>query len=137
MARGRPRKYLKPDELDQLERLAGILTIDQIGEYFGFGRTTFFRMRERDPKILERYQKGRARAIGSIGSTVFARARKGDMDAARFYLRTQAGWSEKNVLDLTSSDGSMRPKDSLDAASPDELRRELERRGLPQSIFDR
>jgi hypothetical protein len=53
--------------------------------------------------------------------------------AAMFWLKTRANWRETKILDNTSSDGSMTPSQPLTDA---ELRRELEKRGLPPTLFD-
>jgi len=53
----------------------------------------------------------------------------GSLDAAKFVLARQAGWSEKTQHDLTSSDGSMTPKPTtIDASkmSTDALRELME-----------
>ena len=52
-----------------------------------------------------------AEANAVIGGALYNKALNGDDTAAQiFWLKTRAGFSEKNALDLTSSDGSMSPK---------------------------
>ena len=50
---------------------------------------------ERDPAVYERYKKGKARAIGAVAQGLLKKARDGDTTSAIFYLKTQAGWKEK------------------------------------------
>lgn len=106
---GRPRKTLTDEQRAQVEALAAYLTQEQIADYFGIGKTTWFAMLDRDPDLSERYKRGKAKAIGAVAQGLIQQARNGDKVAAMFYLKTQAGWRETNHVDHTSSDGSMTP----------------------------
>jgi hypothetical protein len=106
---GRPRKTLTDEQRAQVEALAAYLTQEQIADYFGIGRTTWFAILEREPEVSERYKKGKAKAIGAVAQSLIQQARNGDKVAAMFYLKTQAGWREASQIDHTSSDGSMSP----------------------------
>ena len=118
---GRPRKTLTDDQRAQVEALAAYLSQEQIADYFGIGKTTWFAMLERDPNISERYKRGKAKAIGTVAQGLLQKARSGDTSCMTFYLKTQAGWRETNHVDHTSSDGSMTPTPiRLEAAMPDD-----------------
>lgn len=118
---GRPRKTLTEDQRAQVEALAAYLSQEQIADYFGIGKTTWFAMLERDPNISERYKRGKAKAIGTVAQGLLQKARSGDTSCMTFYLKTQAGWRETNHVDHTSSDGSMTPTHiRLEAAMPDD-----------------
>jgi hypothetical protein len=91
---GRPRKVLTDEQRGELETLAALLNQDQIADYFGMGRTTFYEMMERDHDISERYKRGKSKAIGSVARGLLQKARDGDTASAIFYLKTQAGWKE-------------------------------------------
>jgi transcriptional regulator with XRE-family HTH domain len=93
----RPRKTLTPKQLDEVETLAAVLSQEQIADYFGMARNTFAQIMERQPEVFERYKKGRAKAISDVGGGLLMRAREGDTASAIFYLKTQAGWREKEV----------------------------------------
>jgi len=109
---GRPEIVLTPDEVTQVEALAAVLNAEQIADYFGIGRTTFYEIMKRQPDVAERYKSGKARAIASIGGSLLAKARNGDTASMIFYLKTQAGWRETTAIDHSSSDGSMTPKNA-------------------------
>ena len=115
-------RVLTDDEMAQVEALASVLTTDQIADYFGIGRTTFYQIMERQPDVSVRYKRGRAKAIGSVAKNLIQKAQSGDNQAMTFYLKTQAGWRETAQVDHTSSDGSMSPtgnrfdKSAYDAA---------------------
>jgi hypothetical protein len=85
---------LTPAQKAEVETLAAVLTAEQIADYFGIGRTTFFAMVDRDPEIAERYKRGKAKAIGAIAQSLITKARAGDTASMIFYLKTQAGWRE-------------------------------------------
>ena len=86
-------------QTSEVETLAAVLTAEQIADYFGIGRTTFFAMLNRDPGIAERYKRGKARAIGAIAQSLIAKARAGDTTSMIFYLKTQAGWRETTAME--------------------------------------
>ena len=96
---GRRALKLTISQMGEVETLAAVLTADQVADYFGIGRTTFFNMIARDPEIAERYKKGKARAIGSIAQGLIQKARAGDTASMIFYLKTQGGWRERGEFD--------------------------------------
>lgn len=106
---GRPPKTLTDEQRAQVEALAAYLSQEQIADYFGIGKTTWFAMLQRDDDLSERYKRGKAKAIAAVAQGLLQKARKGDNAASMFYLKTQAGWRETNQIDHTSSDGSMTP----------------------------
>lgn len=83
-------------QLDEVQDLSASLSIQQIADYFGISKTTFYEVVKRQPELLERYQQGRARRIGQYAALVHQYILEGDKEMLRFYLRTQAGWNEKN-----------------------------------------
>jgi len=105
---GRPPKVLTDEQVIQVESLGAVLSIEQIADYFGIGKTTFYEIMQRQPEVSERYKKGKAKAIGSVAQGLLQQARDGNTTAAMFYLKTQAGWKETQHLDHTSSDGSLK-----------------------------
>jgi len=130
---GRKPKELTDEQTVQVEALAAYLTQDQIADYFGISDRTFREMMGRDPSISSAYKRGKAKAIGTVAQGLLQKARSGDTTSAIFYLKTQAGWRETNHIDHTSSDGTMSPKKVL---SEEELRKEMEKRGLPTQLLD-
>ena len=103
-------RVLNDEELAQVEALASVLSTEQIADYFGIGRTTFYQVMDRQPEVSVRYKKGRSKAIGSVAKGLLQKAQSGDNAAMMFYLKTQAGWKETQQVDHTSSDGSMSPE---------------------------
>lgn len=102
---GRKAKELTEEQKAQVEALAAYLTQEQIADYFGIGKTTWFAMLDREPELSERYKRGKAKAIGAVAQGLIQQARNGDKVAAMFYLKTQAGWRETDRIEHTGADG--------------------------------
>jgi IS30 family transposase len=83
----------------EIETLAALLNQEQIADYLGIGRTTFHRIMQRDPDVVERYKRGKAKAIAHVAKGLLQKARAGDRTCAIFYLKTQAGWRETDRLE--------------------------------------
>lgn len=95
----RPEKTLTDEQRAEVETLAAVLNAEQIADYFGIGRTTFFAIMQRDPDVSERYKRGKAKAIGSIAKSLLTKAREGDTASMIFFLKTQAGWKETSAIE--------------------------------------
>ena len=93
----------------EVETLAAVLTAEQVADYFGIGRRTFYAMMQRDEEIATRYKKGKARAIGAIAQGLINKARGGDTTSMIFFLKTQAGWRETSQIE------HMLPEEARDA----------------------
>ena len=91
---GRPEKVLTPEQVEQVETLASVLTTEQLADYFGIGRRTFYDIMQRDEDIAARYKRGKAKAIGIVAKNLMEKARSGNIAAQIFFLKTQAGWKE-------------------------------------------
>jgi len=87
---------LGDESIIQVESLAAYLSTDQIADYFGIGRTTFYAIMKRQPEVSERYRAGRAKAIAKLGSGLLQDAINGCKESRKFYLKTQGdNWNEK------------------------------------------
>jgi len=102
---GRPAIQLTPEQKAEVETLAAVLSSEQIADYFGIGRTTWFAILEREPEVSELYKKGRAKAVGFVAQNLIQKARGGDLGAQIFYLKTQAGWKETQKVEGGGNSG--------------------------------
>lgn len=116
----KPRTELTDKQAAQVEALAAYLSKQQIADYLGVSRPTFDAIIERDDNVSLHYKKGKAKAIANVAQGLVKQAIDGNMTAAIFYLKTQAGWKETQVVDNTSSDGSMKPVFNIVGVSPDD-----------------
>ena len=79
-------------------------TKSQMAAYFGMTEKTFRAVEERQPEVSTAYRTGRAKGIANIGSVLYEKALSGDIKAVQFYLKTQAGWTEKSYIELSKSE---------------------------------
>ena len=107
MAR-KPMELSEPQKAE-VETLAALLSTEQIADYFGISRRTFYDLMARDESIAARYKKGRARAIGAVAQTLITKARVGDTIAMLFYLKTQGGWREADREPVTVEELDLAP----------------------------
>lgn len=92
-------KTLTDDQRAQVEALGAYLSIEQIADYFGMSKVTFYAIMEREPDVSERYKRGKAKAIGAVAQNLIKKARDGDNACMMFYLKTQAGWRETQHIE--------------------------------------
>ena len=96
---GRPPITLSEAQRAEVETLAALLSQDQIADYFGIARNTFRAICARDDGVLERYKRGKAKAIAHVANGLLQKARSGCTTSSIFYLKTQAGWRETTTLE--------------------------------------
>jgi len=103
---GRPAKTLTDKQRAEVETLAAFLSAEQVADYFGIGRTTFFAMMERDADIAERYKRGKSKVVAKVAQGLIQKALSGDTTSAIFFLKTQARWRETERHEITGADGA-------------------------------
>jgi len=101
---GRPSVVLSSKQIDQVEALAAVCTKAQMAAYFGVTEKTFRAIEQRQSEVFTAYSRGRARAVVDIGSVLYQKALGGDLRAIQFYLKPQAGWTEKHALELSQAE---------------------------------
>lgn len=115
----RPFTELTPAQLAEVETLAAVLSTQQMADYFGIGRTTFYALMDRDPEVAERYKRGRAKAVGAVAQSLIAKARGGNVVAMIFFLKTQGGWRETDRHEQVAAP-TINVIDSFEPESPRE-----------------
>jgi len=96
---GRKRLEITEAELPQLEKLAAVLTVEQIADFFGMSRRTLFQRMKEDEDVADAYRKGRAMAINDVAESLLNKAKNGDTASMCFFLKCQAGWREKDTIE--------------------------------------
>ena len=91
---GKPLIVLNEEQIGKVEELAAVLTKSQVADYMGICANTFRAIEERQPEVARAFRSGKSRAIANIASNLITQALEGNITAAMFYLRTQAGWTE-------------------------------------------
>ena len=100
---GRPKKVLSDEQIAQIEPLAAVLTKAQMADFFGITEKTLREVESRQPKVFTAYKKGKASAIATVANNLVNQARNGNVTAAIFYLKTQAGWKETDLTALVEN----------------------------------
>jgi hypothetical protein len=113
----RQARVLSDEEIEQVEKLAAMLTLEQLADFFGISQRTFNNIRERQPEVDANYKRGRAKTIGKVADSLIQDALDGDTTSRIFFLKTQGGWRETTKIDHTSSDGSMSPQKQVDLSN--------------------
>lgn len=106
---GRPAFEFTDEQIEQVEKLAAVLSQEQMADFFGIHESTLRQRFKDDPRVFRAYTRGRAKAVAGIAGGLIQAARAGDMTAAQFYLKTQAGWSTKDHVEVTGKDGAAIP----------------------------
>ena len=96
---GRPLVVLSDEQIKEVEELAANMTIQQIANYFGMGETTFYEIKNRVAEVAEAYKKGKSKGIKEATNLLWINMKAGDTTSIIFYLKTQAGWNEKQLVE--------------------------------------
>lgn len=94
-------RMLTREEVIEVGALASYLSKEQIADYLGFSRETWYDIEKRQPYVLTQYKNGKAKAIQGVAKGLIRQAHDGNTAAAIFYLKTQAGWKETQVVENT------------------------------------
>jgi len=78
-----------------------------------------------DKKTLRKHYRAeldqaKSKANATIGGALFNKAKAGDTTAMIFWMKTRAGWREKQDVNHVSEDGSMSPKTIVNTMTPQE-----------------
>jgi hypothetical protein len=103
----RPRKNLTPEQVEQVERLAAVLRMEDIADFLGISSDTLRRRMNEDPAVRQAYKRGRQRAIAGVATSLLQQARDGNLTAMIFYLKTQAGWRETKHVEANVTNGAL------------------------------
>jgi len=75
-----------------------------VADYFGMTEKTLRAVEGRQPEVSTAYRKGKAMAIADVATSLYEQAKNGNIHAAKFYLKTQAGWREDAPVELSQPD---------------------------------
>lgn len=99
MSAGRPEKLEVNQELiDKIESMAGLANECQIADALGICQDTFGEYKKRYPEILEAVKRGKSKRILKMADKIYRDGIEGNITAAIFYLKCQAGWKETQIL---------------------------------------
>ena len=96
---GRPPVVFDEAQTAQVEALAAVLSKGQMADYFNISETTLREVESRQPEVFDAYKRGKAKAVGNVAKNLIQQAQNGNITAAIFYLKTQAGWKETQTVE--------------------------------------
>ena len=95
---------LDAGQIMQVEQMAACgMTIEQMSDFFGFSKDTFYEIRKRQPDVLRHYKKGKSQSLWYSANALRKKIKEGDTTAIIFYLKAQGGWSTENSKKLKVS----------------------------------
>ena len=87
-------------DIDQVEELASRgLTKEQIAISLGIGQTTLYALQRKNEDFAEAIKRGKQRGVATIANKLYEAAEGGNMAAMIFFLKTQGGWTEKQIIE--------------------------------------
>jgi len=100
---GRPRKECPPDAADRIERVAAEgASIGGIASSFGVSANTFNGWLEEQPSLKEAIDRGRERERHVLHSGLVQAAKKGNIVAMMFLLKSRHGYREGDQGDTAN-----------------------------------
>jgi hypothetical protein len=101
----RPKIELTEEQIAHIEKLAPVLTQEQLADFLGISDRTFRNKMWEDERVYAAYKRGRGDAVANVGKNLIQQALDGNTTAAIFFLKTQAGWREKQELEVSGPGG--------------------------------
>lgn len=91
-------------DLAKVEALAANgLTQQQIADSLGISERTLYKNKKENAEIAEAIKRGRNKGIAYVTNALMSKIKSGNVTAMIFYLKTQAGWKETNVNEITGT----------------------------------
>lgn len=100
--RGRPAEEVTPLHLAVIEDKAIANTLDEIAAFLNISPSTLDRWLKR-PEVRVAYERGRAIAKDQMTKNLYKLAMEGSVPATIFWLKAQAGWSDKPQAEKQSA----------------------------------
>lgn len=95
---GRPAIAITNEHISIIEDMSGKgCTLSQIAIFCDVSDSTLDRWMA-EPRIKRAYERGRLIAQQQVAGTLFNLAIEGDVTAAIFYLKSQAGWTDRPAM---------------------------------------
>ena len=86
---------------------------DQISAYIGIDKKTLYKYYR---EILDR---AKIQANMKMAQCLFQQAQNGSTPAAIFWLKVQAGWQDKQAMDITTNGESINKPTTIELIAPD------------------
>jgi len=95
-------------DLKQVESLAANgLTQEQIAAALGISETTLHQRKRDSADFAAAIKRGKAKGIALVTNKLMESIKGGNMTGMIFFLKTQAGWRETSVQEITGANGGV------------------------------
>ena len=120
-----PKAKWRPEDHDYdiVRNFGGVLKQDQLAQYYGVSVKTLQNRFKDNPDWRDAYDQGRADTIRRVGNALVKKALDGNLTAMIFYLKTQAGWWDKQMVEHSGPGGGAIEIETADQARRDVLGR--------------
>lgn len=100
----RARKVVFDDvQIGQIETMRGMgMTIAQVANILGISIRALQENALKTPNLRVALDRGKDKAVLAVAGALYRKAVEGNIEAAKFWLKTQGGWSEKIMLDVNT-----------------------------------
>lgn len=120
--------YLTEKHIEELEEIAGFLTLQQIADYFGLAINGLKNIFDRQPAARDAYKVGKANKIKKFANLLQEKAlginKNIDTSCVVFFLKTRGGWSEGAPVETIDVESNETPEEK--AAKEQEYKEFLE-----------
>jgi hypothetical protein len=93
--KGRPKKTIKTEDYEKVEKMAAYLTQDQVADVLGMHRETFRKLCNENEALNRHYKRGQALSISGVAQSLIKQGMDGNVAALIFFLKTKGGWKEE------------------------------------------
>ena len=120
-----PKQKWRPEDHDYdiVREFGGVLKQDQLAKYYGVSTKTLQTRFKDNPEWRDAYDQGRADTVRKVGAALVKKAMDGNLTAMIFYLKTQAGWWDKQMVEHSGPGGGAIEVETADKARRDILGR--------------
>lgn len=82
------------------------LTQEQIAAALGISESTLHKRKQENTEFTAAIKRGKAKGIALVTNKLMESIKGGNMTGMIFFLKTQAGWRETSVQEITGKDGA-------------------------------
>ena len=109
--------------IEEVKRLSGLgLRRSDIAAYFGMAYSTLCKKAASNPELRIAFKQGKAQQVSEVAGELITQIRQGSTSATIFYLKTQAGWKEPDVVAPEDEDEEDKaPQENLEITTNDPI----------------
>lgn len=99
----KPGWEITPEVIKEIKGMAGLMTQEQMWNYFGVGKDTWYDRKSKYPEMDEAIKMGSSKKILYVASKLMNEIENGNVAAMIFFLKTQGRWAEHSKVQVTET----------------------------------